>query len=194
MKWDDEAQVHEQIGRFCVCFEQACRSMEVCIRTILDNQGLTNERVHEILMADFTAEPLRRLLQNLVGEVLVKNSQDAKLCSKVFNKVQELISERNGIVHSKWFILGTKSNVGAKEVITFGEKLHANMKGAATKKPKLYRTTLEKDIAKCKEVSTLLALLMRCLLGLRKLDECFQLDKGQLTWKKDALKPVELNV
>jgi hypothetical protein len=194
MQWKNEAQIYELYGKFCIDFEQVCRSMEACIRSILDKQGLTNEQIQDILLSGYTAEPLRKLLQNLVGEVLVKNSHDAKVCSKIFNIVQELTSERNNIIHSKWFILGFAKDDGVKEMLALGEKLHANMKGAATKKPKLDRGTVEENIAKCGEASILLALLMRCLIGLRKLNECFQIKNGQLTWNKDALKPIELNV
>ena len=194
MQCDNEANVYKLLGEFCVQFEQVCRSMEVCIRTILANQGLTNERVHEILLADYTAEPLRKLLQSLVGEVLAKDSQDVKICSKVFGKLQELTSERNDIVHSKWFILDVTNDVGTKNFLVLGEKLHANREGAATKRLKLDRARLEKNIAKCKEASILLKLLMRCILGLRKLNECYKLNKDGLTWSKDALRPLKLNV
>jgi hypothetical protein len=132
------------------------------------------------------------LLQSLVGETLAKEQDEQEICSRLFNKIQKLTSERNDIVHSKWFIVGLSADDVGKEIVAFGEKLHANKKGAATKEEALVKETLEAHIVKCREATTILSLLMRCLLGIKKLTECFQVSGDSLILNKEVLKPVEI--
>ena len=194
MTWASDIEVHEFIGRFCVDFEQVCRSMETCIRTILHGQGLTNEPIQEILLSGHTAEPLRALLQSLVGQTLAKTDEENKICSKVFGRLQELINERNDLMHSKWYFVGLKNEEGWQEILALGEKLHANKQGVATKSFNLEKQKLETLVKQCRGASIMVSLLTRCVMGVRSLGECFQVQGNQLSVKYDALRPVQRNV
>lgn len=81
MQWNSETEIYEFIGHFCVEFELICRNMEDCIRYILLSKGLAYESVQTILLSDYTAEPLRSLLQKLVGETLAEE-KDKKYFQK----------------------------------------------------------------------------------------------------------------
>ena len=193
MNWTTESEFYESFGRFCVMFEKMCHSMESCIRQILFNEGLESDSVQEILLSSYTAEPLRAMLQNLSGEVLVKNDQDLKLCSKIFAHIQKIIKRRNKLVHSKWFPFGIQDDESSK-VVAGREKLSANKKGVATKRTVLEKSELESFIEECKKADDMILLLYRCLIDLRKLDECFKIVDRKLECKFEYLKPIEINV
>lgn len=188
MTWDSFKEIYEHVGRFCVDFEQFCRAMEVCIRNILNTQGLTNESIQTILMAGSTASPLRTLLQNLTGEVLGTNENKA-LLSKAFSKLQTLIEERNDLIHSKWFVYGRKTEEDIAKFLAYGEKLHANKDGEAIKNFNLEKEKVETLIKKCREASIIISLLTRCVIGLRKIEDCFSIDNKKLVINYEALKP-----
>lgn len=192
MTWASDSEVHECIGRFCVDFEQVCRSMETCIRTILHGYGLTSEPIQEILLSGYTAEPLRVLLQSLVGQTLAKGTEEKKICSKVFGRLQELINERNDLIHSKGYFVGLKNEEKQQKILALGEKLHANKQGVATKSFNLEKPKLKALIQQCREASIMVSLLTRCVMGVRSLGECFQVQKDQLSVKYEALKPVDI--
>jgi len=190
MEWNSEKEIYEYIGHFCVEFEQVCRYMEVCIRHILLKKGLTDESVQSILLSDYTAEPLRTLLQKLVGETLAEE-KIKKILSKVFNKLQKLIQERNDLIHSKWFIIGINNEIIDKtEVIAVGEKLHANKNGSAIKNFDLKKEKLESLIKKCREASIIISLLTRCAMNIRKVNECCTIENNDLVLHYEALKKV----
>ena len=193
MKWESEKDIYKQIGRFCIEFEQFCRSMEVCVRNILTIQGLTNEAVQSILLAGSTAAPLRSLLQNLIGEV-IGTEQNRSLLSKAFKKLQDITEERNDLIHSKWFVYGYIRENETDEFMADGEKLHANRDGNDVKKFKLKKEKLEALINRCREASIIASLLTRCVIRVREVDECFSIENRQLVVNYQALKPIELSI
>ncbi len=190
MKWKDEKEIYEHVGKFCIEFEQMCRSMEVCSRTIIQGQGLTNDSVSEILLADYTADPLRSLLHSLVGQTLVKDKEENDICSKIFNYIKKLAEHRNDLIHSKWYLYGLRKEEEVEEVIASGFRLHANKEGSATKEIKMSKSHLDKLLNQCKEASIMISLLMRCVMNVRSLKDCFSIKKDKLVINYDALKPI----
>lgn len=188
-----ESQFHEQIGRFCVEFEQVCHAMEACIRNILVINGLKNPRVQEVLLSGYTAEPLRALMQNLLGEVLVMNDNERNLCTKALSKIQELIDKRNNLLHSKWFLIGQMSSSHETEILALGQKLHSNKSGAATKHLQPNLLELKELISICREAYTIVSLITRCVLRYRTLAECFEIKSKKLMINQQALMPVSID-
>lgn len=191
MTWNNSEEVHEMIGRFCVDFEQLCRSMEGCIRNIFYREGLTNDSIQEIILSGYTADPLRALLQSLVGETIVKNKKDLEICSKIFNAIQNLISERNDVLHGKWFLLDFTVEKGSSEITVLGEKLHSNKSGVQKKEFNLDKEKLLSLVDKCRECTIMLSLLVRCVLDFRNIQECFSIKQKNLVIEYQALKPVD---
>ena len=189
MTWKSFDEIYEHIGRFCVDFEQYCRSMEACIRTILHSKGLTDESIQAILLSGHTAEPLRSLLQKLIGEMLV-NEDNKKLYSKAFARLQSIINERNDLIHAKWFMYGDLDKVSNKaDFLAVGEKLHANKDGADIKDFTLEKSKLDALIQECRDAGIIVSLLTRCVLGIRDIKDCFDIKNGELVIKYEELKP-----
>lgn len=190
MSWVSDNEVYENIGRFAVNFEHVCRSMETCIRNILDRQGLENAAVQEILLAGMTADPLLILLQRLVGETIAGTKEEKAVSTRLFRELRTLVEKRNDLLHAKWFLVG----MGAKEeeiaVKALGEKLHANKKGTATKNLNLKKEEIEQLIKDCREASIRLSLLTRSVTGIRTLTECFEIKGSDFIVNYKALKPI----
>jgi hypothetical protein len=111
------------IGRFAVEFEDICHTMESGVRCILVGEGLGNEKIQEVLLAGFTAEPLRSLFHSLCYEHLKPNEEEKKIIDTVFNKVQSLIGLRNDLLHTTW-ALGLDMSEEEAKPIGIGVKLH----------------------------------------------------------------------
>jgi len=115
----DTKNLYRSIGKFIVKFEQICFVIEQNLVFLIHGQGLQNQKVSQILLSGYTAEPLRSLYESLVNELMLV-------------RFQKLISHRNDIVHSTWFIgAGNKETQDWSE--TSGMKTHRNKKGAAVK-------------------------------------------------------------
>jgi hypothetical protein len=187
-----EKQFYQEMGLFAIEFEHVCRSMEVCIKTILAKAGLKDNRIHEVILSGYTADPLRALLQNLVGQVMAINKSEKVICSKVFSMIQTIIKERNAILHGRWFGFIVDTGAENQFVAAIGEKLHANKHGASGGNRVLPRKALQDITEECQRAKGALSLLTRCAMGMRTLDECFQTDKGGgLIVKNDALRPTK---
>jgi hypothetical protein len=69
-------ELHAAIGEFVVQFEHVCRAMQTAILFLLHGQGLRNQSVANILLAGYTVEPLRQLLESLIGEIVKPNNNE----------------------------------------------------------------------------------------------------------------------
>jgi len=96
--------LYAALGRFAVEFEHVCFTMRCIIMSILDEQGLRNAKVLNILLAEQTAEPLRSLTSSLLAETQQFSEKDEKIMGSLLSKVQVLTQERNDVLHSTWFI------------------------------------------------------------------------------------------
>ena len=188
MAWESDSEVYENIGRFCVDFELVCRSMETCIRTILHKEGLKKEAIQEIILAGMTAYPLLTLLQRLIGETLADTSEEKAISSRLFKELGDLVEERNNLIHAKWFLVGMGTKEEEMEIVALGEKLYANKEGTATKNLNLKKEDIELHIRECRQACIRISLLVRCVIGIRSLTECFEIKKSKITVKNEALK------
>jgi len=125
--------IYLYIGKFAVEFEQICHAMEGGIRLILDLEGLKNERIHEILLSDLTANLLSELFRSLCSEYLKPNPLELKIIKSIFKSFQILVTVRNDLLHGKWAIFLKQVNEEYQSA-ALGNKLHRNSKGAASKK------------------------------------------------------------
>jgi hypothetical protein len=132
-KFDEQTEdLYAAIGQFAVEFEHVCNYLRVIIMTILNKEGLDNEKVMQILLSDLTAEPLRSLVASLIPETQQLSETDRKVVSKILNSVQDLTKNRNDVLHGTWFI--GWASVGDTEFKTApGVKFKKDKGGVATK-------------------------------------------------------------
>ncbi len=163
MAWKSEEEFHQSLGCFCADFERVCHSLEICIRTILYKNGLVNLDIQEILLSGGTAEPLTKLLQSLVGQVLGTDDNKRAIFNRVFRRVRDLTEHRNTLIHSKWFVYGKSLQQEKEEVLSVGQRLYANKRGADTQHVVVDQKILNELIAECRDVSIMISLLSRCI-------------------------------
>jgi hypothetical protein len=100
-------EIHRAIGRFVAAFSGAEGNVQTCIIFILNSAGLAGPRgqmISRVLIADLTAEPLRALLQSLVGEALVLTQEVADTFDDALKRYKKLIEVRNDVMHATWFV------------------------------------------------------------------------------------------
>ena len=122
-------ELYASLGKCVVKFEQVCYAMRTTIIFILDDSGLKNQQLTNILLADHTAEPLRSILLSLIGETVPLNGNEKEIIKNIFARIQQLIGSRNEIVHSMWFI-GWSNEVMIDFSEASGYKLHKNKDGS----------------------------------------------------------------
>jgi hypothetical protein len=188
---DESNKLHEAFGEFCIEFEQVCMGMEICISTILSVNGLANDPMIKILLSEKTAEPLRSLLYSLVSEQLKPTEEQKKVLKKCFAGIQGLISLRNEIVHSKWFVVYQATEVG-REYAALGKKIKSNASGDNTQSYQYSVQQLKEAVTKCHEAYRITSLFNRCVLGIRTIDECFSIRNRELIVNHAAAKPIEI--
>jgi len=128
----DTKNLYRSIGKFIVKFEQICFVIEQNLVFLIHGQGLQNQKVSQILLSGYTAEPLRSLYESLVNELIPLDDSGTDIFKNGLVRFQKLISHRNDIVHSTWLIgAGNKETQDWSE--TSGMKTHRNKKGAAVK-------------------------------------------------------------
>ena len=184
----DEAEQHPQvralyeaIGRFVVEFEQAGHAMQVCITLILWKAGLHDQRLSQIVLAGLTAEPLRSLFESVVGQQIKLTELERKMMKNATTRFQDLISERNDVIHATWFI-GWGDGPTDDFSTASGRKLHKNKEGAA---PKSFSHKVEDFATLSAEARALQEIFQRlnfCFLGGASIEKNFIfLENGALS-------------
>jgi len=124
--------IYSAIGEFAVQFEHVCHYLKLIIMTILAKEGLTKERVLHVLLADYTAEPLRGLVLSLLNETQDLSESDKKIVEWILKQVQALTAKRNDVIHGTWFI-GWAHHENTEFKGAPGIKFHKKKEGASTK-------------------------------------------------------------
>jgi hypothetical protein len=96
--------LYAAIGRFAVKFEHLCFRMSTCIIFVLHDDGLRTQHLANALLADLTAYPLLQSFRAMVAELRKNDSNDMRILNNVSNRIEELIEERNDVLHRTWFV------------------------------------------------------------------------------------------
>ena len=124
--------LHRAIGEFAVAFESVTHQEWRCILWLLDGAGLKDQQIVQILLAGYTAEPMRAMFQSLIGHIRPENAAEEAIVKDLLDRHQKLISRRNDVLHGTWFI-----GYGGEETndwsVALGWKLGKNKKGAKNK-------------------------------------------------------------
>jgi len=96
--------LYPTIGGFVVAFESLCHSLKMGVEDILVRRGLSNRKLAEILVGDMTLFPLQSVYRSLLVEAYELDIKEVCIIDNIFKRVCNAGEERNGIIHSAWFI------------------------------------------------------------------------------------------
>jgi hypothetical protein len=97
-------ELYPTIGGFVVAFESLCHSLKTGVEEILLQQGLSDGKLAEILIGDMTLFPLQSVYRSLLVQAYKLDAKEISIIDNIFKRVCEINEERNGIIHSAWFI------------------------------------------------------------------------------------------
>ncbi len=124
--------LHQAIGEFAVEFETVTHQEWRCVNALLEHVGLHDQGVAQVLFADYTSEPMRAMLQSLIGEVRKPDAAEAAIVKNLLDRHQKLISRRNEVMHGTWLI-GWGNEEKTDWGTAVGWKLGKNKQGAKVK-------------------------------------------------------------
>lgn len=177
-------ELYASLGKCLVKFELVCHNMRAAIIFILDDYGLKNQQVANIMLAGHTAEPLRSILLSLIGETVSLNKNEKEIIKNIFARIQQLIGSRNDIVHSMWFI-GWSNDTMIDFSEASGYKLHKNKDGSVTKIFKYTKEDFEKLSKEAEILSQLVLRLYECIIGKISIEKNFDFDKNGMAIEKN---------
>lgn len=180
-------ELYASLGKFVVKFEQVCHTMRTAIIFILDDSGLKNQQLSNIMLSDHTAEPLRSILHSLIGETVQLNENEKKIIKNIFARIQQLTRSRNDIVHSMWFI-GWRNKTMIDFAEASGYKLHKNKDGSATKIFKYEKVDFEELSKEAEILSELVFRLYVCIISKFCIEKNFDFDKNSNVIKSRGLR------
>lgn len=170
-------ELYEKVGEFAVKFEHVCHAMQTAVAFILQMEGLQNKQITNILLAGHTAEPLRRLFESLVGELVDANNTEKKIITNIFSRIQKLTTDRNNIIHSTWYI-GWSNSVFEDMSWAPGYKLHKDKKGAALKTFKYKSEDFSAYIDEAEIIASLIKKLHTCVIFRLSIEKNFAINKS----------------
>ncbi len=167
--------LHRAIGEFAVAFESITHQEWNCILWLLAAAGLQDQQIVQILLADYTAERMRAMLQSLIGHMRPENAAEKAIVKNLLDRHQKLISRRNDVLHGTWFIgYGNEETTDWSTAVGF--KLSKDKKGA---KHKTFEYKVEDFDEMTKEAMDLTAALHRltgCFTMGRDVEKNFDID------------------
>ncbi|MBU1192611.1 MAG: hypothetical protein KKE76_12955 [Gammaproteobacteria bacterium] len=175
-KYEEQTEdLYAALGKFAVEFEHICNYLRLIIMAILNNEGLRNEKVMQILLADLTADPLRAQVMSLVAETQGLSDAEIKNINNILNRVQNLTKTRNDVLHGTWYI--GWAGVGDNEFTAApGIKIKRNKKGTAPKTFEWKEKDFDELSVEAVELWSLLARLYGCISGNFKIENNFVVD------------------
>lgn len=96
---------------------------------ILENAGLKDNRLSDILIGDLSAFPLQNIYRALLVQTTKLTEKELKIIDSLFNGVAKLAENRNKILHSKWSI-DFKNPQDIKDQLITGHKPGYSKRGA----------------------------------------------------------------
>ncbi len=157
-------ELYANIGEFVVKFEHVCQAMQSAITFMMHGQGLQNQQVANILLAGYTADPLRTLFESLIGELVNSNDNERKIIKNILSRIQKLTENRNDVVYNTWFIgWGNEQTQDFSEAP--GHRLHKNKQGATLKAFKYKAEDFSAFVEEAEKLSSLVMRLHGCITG-----------------------------
>ena len=190
MSWKSENEVYEYIGRFNVEFEAFCASVAKLSKQVLAKNGLSNEGMLNALVADKTVMPALEQAHSLIACDIIGHEQ---VINKVFNRLKKPIEFRNKLIHAEYWIFGLNNlETNEAEVKVITTRHHATKSGGSILQIHISKDEVEQMMYVCYESRLISSLLSRCVMGVRTINDCFQITGKDLVINLDALKPIEM--
>ncbi|MBU0589927.1 MAG: hypothetical protein KJ852_12990 [Gammaproteobacteria bacterium] len=168
-------QLYDAIGKCSVKFEHVCFGMHQGITLLLGMNGLRNQRLARVLLAELTAYPLKSILQAMIAEIVSLPPDEKSISDKIFVRVQKLIERRNEIIHSTWFV-GWAHPDDTDFSRVSGHKWARGKQGADRKSANYTREDFDAFAVECDLVAALVNRLWVCIMDSNKLTKNFVLD------------------
>lgn len=168
-------EVFCEFGWFVVLFERVVQSMGFSISFILSSEGLRNQQLGHIVLADQTAAPIKSILQAQIGEVAKPDQDEATIISKIFKRIQELIEQRNLLVHG-FSAIGQRG--GEAAFTSNGYKLKRKASGVCIQQFRLTVGDFRNLCLECNEVEALVDRVTVTILQKKKFTATFTLAGG----------------
>ena len=175
----DSKEFFQLIGEFAVEFENICRLMEDCAMHILEKEGLQNDSISKVLLANHTADPLKNMLRSLLAERL-KTEDFKKVSDLAFSEIQQLIEKRNSIIHAKWIAPIDDEDWFPKKGFVLGHKLKTNKRGDATEYLKYSKVDFIGYIETCRRIQRIINLFYFLVAFPDALQKCFKVVENKL--------------
>lgn len=173
--------LHQAIGEFVVAFEAITQQQWICSLWLLASAGLNDQQIVQILLADKTAEPMRVMLQSLIGHMRPPNADEEAIVKNLIDRHQKLITARNGVMHSTWMI-GYGNEQTTDWGTAVGSKLGKNKKGANVKGFNYRVEDFEKLTAEAKALGETFSRLSGCFTGGHAVEKNFDVaDDGRVS-------------
>ena len=173
-----QRELYPTIGKFAVSFERVCYALKMGISELMEVEGLSNDRITDILIGDLTLFPLQSIFRALIAETGKITPDNQYIIDNIFKRIVKLGEERNKIIHSAWFI-DYKNRKALRAKMLTGHKPGYNKKGA---KPSWFNypiSEIKKMIKEANVLSDLVHQLGICIYTNHGIEPCFKLYKNR---------------
>lgn len=161
---EETDDIYRSIGEFSVKFEQIVHSMTNGITVSLAKDGLKNQKLSNIILAELTAYPIKSIFASIIAETVDLSDKEKRIVNIILKRIQRLIDERNNIVHRTWFV-GWASSVATKFDEVSGVKLMRGKTGGGSKVVSLKSEDFDNLSAECDSVNELVSRLCAVVAG-----------------------------
>jgi hypothetical protein len=132
---DDEHQKQAEefimeLGRFVLSFERVCDAMRYIIMFMLRDQGLSNQRMEQVLVGDKASVELQILLGALFCELPNQDADDKQAVKALLRDIKNMAEKRNVLLHCSWN-LGTEAAAAHKELYAATVRYRAKQNSGA---------------------------------------------------------------
>jgi|TARA_Y100001933_G_scaffold248776_1_gene283069 hypothetical protein len=165
---DDEHQKQAEefimeLGRFVLSFERVCDAMRYIIMFMLRDQGLSNQRMEQVLVGDKAAAELQILLGALFCELPNQDADDKKAVKVLLSDIKSMTEIRNVLLHCSWS-LGTSAAADDKELHAATVRYRAKQNSGAGTEVRGYTASYVREQSKeLTRIQVLLGRLQYCV-------------------------------
>lgn len=161
---EQSSALHAAIGRFVVEFEQMCFAMSFAVLFALHHEGLKDQQLGNAMLAGLTAAPLREMTLSMLAHLYRDDAGSVQIVRKLAARTQDLITTRNEIIHSTWFI-GWASQEDTDFSRASGMKLKNTRSGPVASSLSNSVAEFDRATGDAKEIAVLYHQLLGCLMS-----------------------------